>query len=306
MKYSIAVPTFRRPEGLEACLASLVAASAASTSTHRLEEILVIDNDAGGSAAAVVRAAQDRTVIPIRYVCEANPGVVAARNRALEEATGEVLAFIDDDETAEGDWPLGLVDELERRPADLAGGPVRNRFQEPPPDWFVQGGFLVRDEPRTGTELPWLRSGNLAVRLAAIRAAALRFDDAFNRTGGEDVEFTKRASAAGLRLSWAADAVVTETVPPSRIEPAWLTQRERVATANFVRATLRNRSRASVTVRAIPTILVRSAEALAYVVVGKVTGQKHLAVRGTVLLARAWGTMEGLVDKRWTAYGSVD
>ncbi|MGH1506383.1 MAG: glycosyltransferase family 2 protein [Acidimicrobiales bacterium] len=306
MKYSIAVPTFRRPDGLKACLASIVEATAESTSHHQLQEILVIDNDAEGSAAAIVQAAQDRTDVPIRYVCEARPGVVAARNRALEDATGEVLAFIDDDETAEGDWPLGLVDELERRPADLAGGPVRNRFQEPPPEWFVRGGFLVRDEPETGTELPWLRSGNLAVRLEAIHTAALRFDDAFNRSGGEDVEFTRRASHAGLRLSWAADAVVTETVPPSRIEPAWLKQRERVATANFVRATLRNRSRASVTARAIPTVVVRSAEALAYVVAGKVTRQKHLAVRGTVLLARAWGTIEGLVDKRWTAYGSVD
>lgn len=67
-------------------------------------EILVIDN-APSDAATQTRI----TAIPgIRYVCEPKAGLDFARNRAIEEATGDLLAFVDDDIVVDPGWLMAL------------------------------------------------------------------------------------------------------------------------------------------------------------------------------------------------------
>jgi len=80
--------------------------------THTLEEkyqdatveILVIDNAPSDSQT------QDRiAAIPgIRYVQELKAGLNFARNRAIQEAKGELLAFMDDDVVVDSDWLMAL------------------------------------------------------------------------------------------------------------------------------------------------------------------------------------------------------
>lgn len=73
-RYLIAVATYRRPTGLQRLLDSMEAA-VSSTSV----DILVVDNDAEGSARSV---AVNHSLRPT-YVIEPETGVAAARNRAL-------------------------------------------------------------------------------------------------------------------------------------------------------------------------------------------------------------------------------
>ena len=52
----------------------------------------------------------------VRYVCEPKPGLDFARNRALVEATGEILAYLDDDVVVDRCWLNGLVEAWSENP----------------------------------------------------------------------------------------------------------------------------------------------------------------------------------------------
>jgi len=72
------------------------------------------------SAAPLPGAAQNH----VKNVVENNRNPATRRNRAVSEATGEFLAFIDDDATAHPLWLKTAVDYFDRFPAVIAlGGP---------------------------------------------------------------------------------------------------------------------------------------------------------------------------------------
>jgi len=86
-------------------LAQLLQALACQQSSDAFTySIVVIDNDATGSASEVVKAFQDETSIRVHYSIEAVRGIPVARNRAISEAGGNLVAFIDDDELPNRDW----------------------------------------------------------------------------------------------------------------------------------------------------------------------------------------------------------
>jgi hypothetical protein len=75
------------------------------------------------------------------------------------------------------------------------------------------------------------------------------FDLQFNFLGGGDTDFFTRCQRAGMKFHWAADAVITETVPPSRTNLGWLMLRGlRIGAINYhvelkAAATVRKRVR---------------------------------------------------------------
>jgi GT2 family glycosyltransferase len=75
-------------------------------------EILVVDNSTSDDSTRQVVAAFDG----VRYVHEPIPGLDTARNRALLEASGDLVALLDDDVVADADWLLGLVEAHSENP----------------------------------------------------------------------------------------------------------------------------------------------------------------------------------------------
>jgi glycosyltransferase involved in cell wall biosynthesis len=91
---TVAICTRERPNDLERCMTSLKA------STERPFEILVIDNaPESDSTRRVVERFPG-----VEYYREVQRGLSAARNAALEQARGEIVAFIDDDAIAHPSW----------------------------------------------------------------------------------------------------------------------------------------------------------------------------------------------------------
>ena len=133
--------------------------------------VVVADNDAAESAAPVVADFTSRHRLSVRYCCEPRTNIALARNQALAHATGDFIAFIDDDEFPTPIWLQSMLDVCERHSVAGVLGPVRPHFESPPPAWLVKGGFHERPEHRTGRIMNWeeCRTGNLLFRRTIIR-----------------------------------------------------------------------------------------------------------------------------------------
>lgn len=107
LSVTVAVCTRDRPEDLARCLDAL------AELRYPAVELLVVDNAPATRDAEAIVAARPG----IRYVLEPTAGLGWARNRALAEAAGEILAFTDDDVVVDPGWVEALAAEFEDDPA---------------------------------------------------------------------------------------------------------------------------------------------------------------------------------------------
>lgn len=215
--------TYKRPRLLSRLLTALGTQDTGGRFTY---SVVVADNDHLESARAMVSDFAAAAPIPIHYCVEPRQNIALARNKAVEHATGDFVAFIDDDEAPPRDWLLRLLEAIERYAADGVLGPVVPHFETPPPNWIARGKFFDRPSPPTGTWLRWkqTRTGNVLLRRAIFGDPANRFRPECGR-GGEDVDFFRRMMAAGMRFVWCAEARVYESVPPERCRHSYLLKR---------------------------------------------------------------------------------
>ncbi len=97
---SVVVCTRDRPEQLRRCLSSI------AESTVRPREVIVVDNGPDrGVTSRVVQAFPG-----VRYLTEPRGGLSVARNTAIEQAAGEIVAFTDDDATVHRQWLRRLIE----------------------------------------------------------------------------------------------------------------------------------------------------------------------------------------------------
>jgi succinoglycan biosynthesis protein ExoM len=189
-------------------------------------EIVIIDNDAAGSAESIVNRMERDIPYPVRYEIEPRRGLSFARNCALESARGDWLALIDDDEVAESNWVVELLNCARRYSADAVVGRVWPRFQAQPPPWIARSPVFEYRLPPTGTKVgEEALTGNVLLRAEFLATSGIRFDPAFNEIGSEDSEFFQRALTFGAVIVSAREAVVYELVPPERTTSSYQVQR---------------------------------------------------------------------------------
>jgi len=93
---SVVIATHNRAEWLRDTLNSVLRQS------RQPDEVVVVDNASTDHTREVVLSFADR--LNVRYVHEPRRGIPHARNAAVRSATGDIVAFIDDDCIASGDW----------------------------------------------------------------------------------------------------------------------------------------------------------------------------------------------------------
>ena len=220
----IAVLTYKRPEDLALALPRLLEQARTAPVPAR---VMVVDNDPDGGARQVVQAAAGAHPGqgPL-YVHEPRPGIAAARNRALQEASGaDLLVFIDDDEVPSEEWVLRLVELHKESGAEAVVGPVLSEYSVRPSAWITAGDFFTRRRLPTGTRLLVAATNNLLLDLHRIRALGLSFDERFGLSGGSDTLFSRQLVQAGGTMLWCDEAVVVDRVPASRLTRQWVLRR---------------------------------------------------------------------------------
>ncbi|MFW6384472.1 MAG: glucosyl-dolichyl phosphate glucuronosyltransferase [Halodesulfurarchaeum sp.] len=175
---------------------------------------------------------REDTVIALN---DENVGLLESRNRGVELAGGDVVAFIDDDAVAEPDWLAELVDTYRRRDAIAAGGRMAPRWVAGKPPlpaefyWLV--GVTYRGFPTEETEVRNTFGSNLSFRREVFLELGGFDTDIGGRKGdknlqGGETELCARMEAAyGEGVWYTPDAVVGHKVFEYRTEPRWWLER---------------------------------------------------------------------------------
>lgn len=202
---SVVIPTYRRPQLLEQCLASLRQQKRSAADF----EVIVVDDASGPETVAVLEQAAGLAT-NLRWVSQPhNRGPAAARNRGVELAEGELLLFMDDDIVAspalveshialhaEKPDTYGVVGLVEWLPA-LHVTPFMRWVEAFP----LQFGFATMTEGLQGDPTGAFYTCNLSMKRSLFRAAG-GFDERFPFAAYEDTELAIRLIKQGFELDY--------------------------------------------------------------------------------------------------------
>jgi glycosyltransferase involved in cell wall biosynthesis len=193
---SVVVCCYNAAATLDECLRSLAALD------YPNYEVIVIDD---GSKDATYRIAEKYEVA--RCIRVPNGGLSKARNLGIENARGEIVAFIDSDAYADPDWLYYMVCALEEHHALTVGGPNLS----PPEDGFV--AQCVDQSPGNPTcvlvdneRAEHVPGCNMALRKEAF--SIVGHFDAQHRAAGDDVDLCWRLLLADAKIVYHPSAVV--------------------------------------------------------------------------------------------------
>lgn len=223
---SVVVPTnFARPAQLRRCVKSLAELD------HPDYEVIVVDNRPGGDPPGEIEG--------VRVVREPRPGISAARNRGVSTATGEIIAFTDDDVVVHRHWLTAIGERFASQPdaGAVTGLVVPLELETPAQILFERSGngldrgfapltferagrfTVLRRDQRAGTRRvqslyltgEFGLGSNMAFRTAVL-AAAGGFDEALGvgtaTRGGEDLAMLIGVLSAGHRLAYEPAAII--------------------------------------------------------------------------------------------------
>jgi glycosyltransferase involved in cell wall biosynthesis len=192
-------------------------------------EFLVIDNASTDTTPALLDASNWRPAgTDIRIVREEKLGLSNARNRALQEARGEYIVFMDDDETPDPAWLTAYEAAMREHQPDALGGRIEVLFEDGErPDWLQDEllGFLGKldhGEARWLTERTApIFGGNFAFRRSVFEGIG-NFDARLGRQGaanigGEDTEIYRRLIEHDCRVRWVPQAIIHHRIQTPKL-----------------------------------------------------------------------------------------
>jgi glycosyltransferase involved in cell wall biosynthesis len=200
-------------------------------------EILIIDNNSTDDTPSVVfhYQAQLSSGFLLRYIREKNQGLAFARNRAVLEAKGELIGFIDDDNLPALDWVAKAYQfGTKHHHVGAYGGRVIGQFSTPPSANFEKIQSLLAFQ-NYGSVCCLLNSGKMQLPSGAgliVRRTAWlgsvpqkpvlkgRLGDSF--LAGEDYEAVLHLYHKGWEIWYEPELEVIHVIPDWRMQPAYL------------------------------------------------------------------------------------
>lgn len=221
--------TYNRNQSLAKALESV----AASIMPDAVQwTVMVIDNNSKDQTREVVEGFCRRFPARFSYVFEARQGKSYALNTGVEQASGDVLAFMDDDVEVDPEWLHKLTAPLSSERWAGAGGRILPEQGFVPQQWMDMGDrhglaplamFDLGMEPGKLGEAPF--GTNMAFRKQVFaKHGGFRTDlgpQPGSEIRSEDSEFGSRLLAAGEQLWYEPSALVYHIVPQKRARKAY-------------------------------------------------------------------------------------
>jgi GT2 family glycosyltransferase len=215
---TVAVCTRDRPDDMRLCLAAI------DQLDYPALEVLVVDN---APTTEATKTLIEQQYPHVRYVHEPRPGLDWARNRAILEAKGEIIAFTDDDVVVDAGWVKAIARTFAESPDIMAvtGLVVPYELETQAQVLFEDyGGFgrgfkPMRYQVRPGQPMPWYWLGagqfgtgaNMAYRRSVFETIGY-FDPALDvgtpTNGGGDLEMFLRVLRAEYALVYEPQAMI--------------------------------------------------------------------------------------------------
>lgn len=216
---TVAVVSWRRPAELARCLRGL------DRQLRPPDAVAVVVRPTDAESRALL-AETSRRPLPVRTVLVHAPGLIAARNAALDHASTEIVAFLDDDAVPHPDWTRRIVGAFADDPTlggvggrDWVAGEDRTATARTvgKVQWFgrtIGAHHLGTGPPR---DVDILKGCNMSFRASAIRG--LRFDVRLRGMGDEDMAFSLAVRRRGWRLLYDPEVAI-DHFPANRVDSA--------------------------------------------------------------------------------------
>jgi GT2 family glycosyltransferase len=205
---SVVVPTHNRAARLERLLGALREQTAGP---EEFEVIVVDDGSSDGTSEVIERALADGA-LRVRSVPRTDSGgPAAARNQGWQVASGELIAFVDDDCEPAPHWLDRLLAASREHPGKILAGPTT-----PIPAEADRVGPFARTRDLPAAD-EWFASCNIAYPRDLLQRLN-GFDERFEEALGEDTDLGWRARELGVELEFVPAAAVhhaVEEVGPS-------------------------------------------------------------------------------------------
>ncbi len=200
-RVSVVIPTHRRPAAVGRCLEALASLD------HPAERLQVVVVDDGGGIPLTPTLAPFEDRLSVTLLEQARAGPAAARNAGARRATGELIAFTDDDCRPRPGWLAALARHHAEAPQDGLGGRTANGLPQNP---YSEASELViavgyTQNARAPERPAFFASNNMAFPRDGFEEVG-GFDERF-RTA-EDRDICARWGAAGRRMAYVPEAVV--------------------------------------------------------------------------------------------------
>lgn len=202
MKISVIVPHYEQYEDLRKCISSLLAQTYCGD-----YEIIIVDNNSQHSLDDV------KADFPmITFLKETAPGPGYARNHGVQNAVGDVLAFIDADCVADSNWLEAISSYFIRKyeqplgqMVDIIGGDVRTAYRiADKPDFIEPYEAIYSYRNHLHIAEGYSGTGNMATTRAV-------FDDIGPFCGmekAEDRDWGERARYKGYKIEYRSDMII--------------------------------------------------------------------------------------------------
>lgn len=205
--FSIVIPIFNRADIICATLRSVIAQTVSNF------EVIVIDDGSSDKPEIAVQSLNDPR---IRYVHQRNGGGGAARNRGIEEARGQYIAFLDSDD-------MFLPNKLERVSAEMPLQDDEVLYSSMKVDrgvsryWVRPDRGILQNED-VGEYLfvqnQLIQTSTIVLPIALARE--VKFDGSLRK--GQDLDFCLRLQKAGARFRMIDEPLIiwTDTTETGR------------------------------------------------------------------------------------------
>jgi glycosyltransferase involved in cell wall biosynthesis len=212
-RITIIVPTKNRADALLKLLDSI--RQVCEVDTLR-PEVIVANNESEDDTLQSVEAAMPSFPTSLRLITVNRPGKSAAINEALKEASGDVVAFLDDDVTVEKSWLTAVNEFFRAGEYEVGQGIIRLPAPEKDEPEIVK----LIERYRTIPRLEYKRHFKTIRSLNGANFFARR--EVFERV--EDVEFARRLGKANIAIGYVPQVIVYHRIDRSRLTEEYFKQ----------------------------------------------------------------------------------